>query len=272
MRIFRHHPATVAAAFALACATMAGAPAQAAETWPTDGGNAGSTVSVVKPADQSAKVGDPIVPIRVEATDSDPSRILVYAATGLPAGLSMSSVIGAISGTPTVAGISTVTVTVSDGTGPKGSTSFIWTVVGRTVRKPADGVAYTIRLAGSTNEIDDSESSATPGRPLVVRAENPARSLTWTALTNSDGTYSFRKGSSRLCLDVEGPSRATGTAIIQATCNGASHQEWLLIASDSGFELANATTGLAIGSANTVGATPLTQEASGLVWEFSRAG
>jgi hypothetical protein len=272
MRIFRHHPATVVAAFALACAAMAGAPAHAAETWPTVGGSGGSTVNVVKPADQSAKVGDPIVPMRVEATGSDPSRILVYTATGLPSGLSLSSVIGAISGTPTAAGTSTVTVTVSDGTGPKASTSFVWTVAARILRKPVDGVAYTIRLAGSLNEMDDSESSAKSGQPLVLRAQDPVRSLTWTALTNSDGTYSFRRGSSRLCLDVEGPSRATGTAVIQTTCSGASNQEWLLIASDTGFELANATTGLAIGSASELDGTPLTQQESGLAWEFSRAG
>jgi len=271
MRTFRHHHATIVAAFALSSAAMAGAPAHAAETWPTDGGGAGSTVTVVKPVDQVATVGEPIVPIRVEATDSDPSRILVYSATGLPAGLSMSSVIGAISGTPTVPGISTVTISVSDGTGPTGSTSFSWTVAAPTIRKPADGVAYTIRLAGTTNEIDDSGSSATPGEPLVVRAQDPARSLTWTALTNSDGTYTLRKGSSRLCLDVEGPSRAAGTAVIQASCTGASHQEWLLIASGSGFELVNATTGMAIGSARAVDGTPLTQQESGSVWEFSRA-
>jgi hypothetical protein len=216
-------------------------------------------------------VGEPIVPIRVEATDSDPSRILVYTATGLPAGLSMSSVIGAISGTPTVPGISTVTISVSDGTGPKGSTSFSWTVASPIIRKPADGVAYTIRLAGTTNEIDDSGSSATPGEPVVVRAQDTDRSLTWTALTNADGTYTLRKGSSRLCLDVEGPSRAAGTAIIQASCSGASHQEWLLIASGSGFELVNATTGLAIGNAHAVDGAPLTQQESGAVWEFSRA-
>jgi len=272
MRISRHHPATVVAAIALACAAMAGAPAHAAETWPTVGGNGASTVSVVKPADQSATVGDPIIPIRVEATDSDPSRILVYTASGLPSGLSLSSVIGAISGTPEVAGISTVTVTVSDGTGPTGSTSFVWTVAARILRKPVAGVAYTIRLAGSTNEIDDSESSAKSGQALVLRAQDPVRSLTWTVLTNSDGTYTFRKGSSRLCLDVEGPSSATGTAVIQTTCSGASHQEWFLIASATGFELVNATTGLAIGSASELDGTPLTNQESGLAWEFSRAG
>ena len=262
----------VVAALALTFVALAGAPAHAAETWPTDGGGAGSTVTVVKPADQSATVGDPVVPIRVEATDSDPSRILVFTATGLPAGLSMSSVIGAISGTPSVAGTSTVTVTVSDGTGPTRSTSFIWTVAGPTIRKPADGVAYTIGLVGTETEIGNVGSPNTAGRNLGLQPRNSDRRLTWTARTNSDGTYSFHAASSRQCLDVAGPSRAVGVAIIQASCSGASHQEWLLIASGSGFELVNATTGMAIGSAGAAGRKPLTQQDSGSAWEFSRVG
>lgn len=119
----------MAALFAVAVLAIEVAPAHAAETWPTDGGGAGSTVTVVRPSDQSATVGTAIVPIRVEATDSDPSRILWYTATDLPAGLTLSPVIGAISGTPTEAGASVVTITVSDGTGAPGTTSFTWTVV-----------------------------------------------------------------------------------------------------------------------------------------------
>lgn len=120
--------AVVLFALAVGLATTVAAPAHAATAWPTDGGAAGSTVIVEQPDNQVAKVGLPIVPIRVEATDSDPSRILLYTATDLPTGLTLSSVIGAISGTPTEAGTSVVTVTVSDGTGPTSSTTFTWTV------------------------------------------------------------------------------------------------------------------------------------------------
>ena len=53
---------------------------------------------------------------------------LTYSATGLPAGLSIGSSTGLISGTPTTAGTSSVTVTATDGTGAKGAASFTWTV------------------------------------------------------------------------------------------------------------------------------------------------
>ncbi|MEV7405171.1 putative Ig domain-containing protein [Streptomyces sp. NPDC091267] len=51
-----------------------------------------------------------------------------WKATGLPAGLSISSATGAISGTATTAGSSNVTVTATDSAGKSGSTGFSWTV------------------------------------------------------------------------------------------------------------------------------------------------
>jgi hypothetical protein len=273
MSFSRRRPAVDAAALALVFLVASGGSAHAAETWPTDGDETGSTVTVVQPADQIVTVGDPIIPIRVEATDSDASRILVYTATGLPAGLSMSSVVGAVSGTPTEVGTSNATVTVSDGTGPASTTSFTWTVAPkRAVPKPADGDTYTIGLAGTTNEIDNAEASATSGQRLIVRDRNSADRLAWAALLNADGSYSFRDQTSRLCLDVEDPSSAVGTAVIQASCSSARRQNWVLIASGAGFELVNASSGLAIGCTDAADRAPLTQQESGSVWEFARAG
>lgn len=51
-----------------------------------------------------------------------------FSATGLPAGLSISTSTGTISGTPTTAGTSSVTVTVRDSAGRTASASFSWTV------------------------------------------------------------------------------------------------------------------------------------------------
>ncbi|KQX64967.1 M4 family metallopeptidase [Streptomyces sp. Root1310] len=83
-------------------------------------------VSVTNPGSQSATVGT-AVSLQISASSTN-SGSLTYAATGLPAGLSISSSTGLISGTPTTAGSSSTTVTVTDSTGASATASFTWTV------------------------------------------------------------------------------------------------------------------------------------------------
>ena len=90
------------------------------------GGGGGNTVTVTNPGSQASTVGT-AVSKQISATDSASGQTLTYSATGLPAGLSISSS-GLITGTPTTAGSSTTTVTARDSTGASGSASFTWTV------------------------------------------------------------------------------------------------------------------------------------------------
>ncbi|MFF4058599.1 M4 family metallopeptidase [Streptomyces sp. NPDC001668] len=83
-------------------------------------------VTVTNPGSQSATVGT-AVSLQVSASSTN-SGALTYAASGLPAGLSISSSTGLISGTPTTAGSYSTTVTVTDSTGATGTASFTWTV------------------------------------------------------------------------------------------------------------------------------------------------
>jgi len=89
-------------------------------------GTVGNTVTVTNPGNQSTALGT-AVSLQIQATDSASGQTLTYSATGLPAGLSISSS-GLITGTPTAAGTSTVTVTAKDTTGASGSATFTWTV------------------------------------------------------------------------------------------------------------------------------------------------
>ena len=89
----------------------------------TSGGN---TVTVTNPGTQTSTVGT-AVSLQMQATDSASGQTLTYTASGLPAGLSISSS-GLITGTPTTASTSSVTVTAKDTTGATGSATFSWTV------------------------------------------------------------------------------------------------------------------------------------------------
>ncbi|MEY9871806.1 hypothetical protein ABH931_001279 [Streptacidiphilus sp. MAP12-33] len=85
----------------------------------------GNTVTVTNPGSQSGTVGT-AASLQISGSDSASGQTLTYSATGLPAGLSISST-GLISGTPSAAGTSSVTVTGTDTTGATGSTTFTWT-------------------------------------------------------------------------------------------------------------------------------------------------
>ncbi|MFI8462024.1 putative Ig domain-containing protein, partial [Kitasatospora sp. NPDC085464] len=71
-------------------------------------------VSVTSPGDQSTAVGGAV---NLQINASGGTAPLSYSATGLPAGLSINASTGAITGTPTAAGTSNVTVTVKDSAG-----------------------------------------------------------------------------------------------------------------------------------------------------------
>jgi hypothetical protein len=95
-------------------------PAQAGD--PTC--NNGNAPVPNNPGNQTGTVGTP-VSLQLSATGGTPPY--TWSATGLPAGLSISSG-GLISGTPTTAGTSSVTATVRDSASQTGSTSFNWTI------------------------------------------------------------------------------------------------------------------------------------------------
>ncbi|MEU4113757.1 M4 family metallopeptidase [Kitasatospora sp. NPDC028055] len=84
-------------------------------------------VSVTNPGNQSTAVGGSV---NLQIKASGGTAPLSYSASGLPAGLAINASTGVITGSPTAAGSSNVTVTVKDSAGKSGTTSFTWTVTG----------------------------------------------------------------------------------------------------------------------------------------------
>ncbi len=93
----------------------------------SNGSTGGNTVTVTNPGNQTGTVGT-AASLQIHATDSASGQTLTYSASGLPAGLSINSSTGLISGTPTTANTYNVSVTATDTTGASGSTSFTWTI------------------------------------------------------------------------------------------------------------------------------------------------
>jgi len=90
-------------------------------------GNGTNTVTVTNPGNRTGTVGT-AASLQMSASDSQSGQTFTWSASGLPAGLSINSSSGLISGTPTTAGTSSVTVTATDTTGAHGSASFSWTI------------------------------------------------------------------------------------------------------------------------------------------------
>ncbi|MFF3212844.1 putative Ig domain-containing protein [Streptomyces sp. NPDC002886] len=91
-----------------------------------------------------------------------------WSATGLPAGLAIASDTGGITGVPTTAGTSNVTVTATDNAGKTGSTSFSWTIT-------TAGTALSVTNPGSQS------SAVGAAANLTVKAAGGTAPYAWSA-------------------------------------------------------------------------------------------
>jgi Zn-dependent metalloprotease len=99
-------------------------PAQAGDPTCT----AGTTLALANPGNQTGTVGT-ATSLTLSASGGTPPY--TFSATGLPAGLSINTSTGVISGTPSTAGTFTVTATVTDSATPThgtASATFTWTI------------------------------------------------------------------------------------------------------------------------------------------------
>ncbi|MBC2934340.1 ExeM/NucH family extracellular endonuclease [Nocardioides sp. zg-1228] len=124
--------------------------------------------AVATVTNKSFVVGEPITPFTVTATGG--ATPYTWSATGLPAGLSISSTSGEVSGTPATTGNSSVTVTATDADEDSGSTTFTISVT------PAAGAVTPIAQIQGTGAATplDGQTVTTQG---VVTASYPAGGL-----------------------------------------------------------------------------------------------
>jgi hypothetical protein len=143
----------------------------------------GNTVTVTNPGNQTSTVGT-AVSLQITATDSASGQTLTYSATGLPAGLSINSSTGLISGTLTTAGSNSVTVTAKDTTGASGSASFTWTI------NPSSSGCTAQQLLGNPGFETGSISPWTSTSGVLANTSEgvPAQAGRWLAWLDGYGT------------------------------------------------------------------------------------
>jgi len=175
----------------------------------TNGATSGNTVTVNNPGSQSGTVGK-AASLQMTATDSQAGQTFTWTATGLPAGLSINSSTGLISGTPTTAGTNSVTVTATDTTGANGTATFTWTIGSGTGCSPAQLLGNPGFETGSA-----APWTSTAGVINPNGAGETSHSGTWYAWLDGYGTTHT--------------DTLAQTVTIPAACTGTSFSFWLHI-------------------------------------------
>jgi hypothetical protein len=119
--------------------------------------SATSSPLLTNPGSQASTAGQAVA-LQLVATDPG-GLALTYRATGLPAGLTIASATGRISGTPTTASVYNVSVSATNTAGLAATQSFAWTI--QTQQIPGAGSASTGDSVAPTIDIDSPTSSAT---------------------------------------------------------------------------------------------------------------
>ena len=157
-------PTTAGTSTVAATATdTTGASGSASFSWTVNPASTGNTVTVTNPGAQAWTVGA-AASLQVRASDSASGQTLTYSATGLPAGLSVSSS-GLISGSPTAASTGSATVTATDSTSAAGSATFSWTVnTAGSGEPPASFWGNTSAIPAASNVLEVSIVNQTNGQ------------------------------------------------------------------------------------------------------------
>jgi hypothetical protein len=207
-------PRGAALVTALCTGTVSGPPSVAPATTTTTAGPAVTTppttapplatIALGRPGARTGRVG---IRQRLQASATDSAGLsLRYGAAALPAGLRIDSRSGLISGSPTRAGVWTVTLSATDSRGAAARTSFRWTIAGR-----PSVPAGSLRLDRAGRPVLSLTIAAGAHAAAVRRVAitAPAQRLRFAAQPRARG-ISARSGGRR----VAASSRLQGAALV----------------------------------------------------------
>jgi ricin-type beta-trefoil lectin protein/putative Ig domain-containing protein len=165
------------------------------------------SVSITSPGTLSSPVGVSInQPVQGASAAGNP---LTWKAIGLPAGLSINTATGTVTGTPTTAAVYNPVISATDMTGAHHSVAFNWTI----------NAAVTGPIKGDHGKcLDDFGGSTTNGNKVDIWDCNKTTSQKWTF---SAGALSVLGK----CLD-DSSQGGNGAKLVIWSCNGHKAQTW----------------------------------------------
>src|ERR1700735_3669672 len=189
------------------------------------------TVTVTNPGSQSWIVGQ-AASLQIAATTNTSDTTPPYAATGLPAGVTINSSTGLISGAPTTMQSYTTTVTATNAYGNANTQAFACVTSVPGLGNPS-GLITSQKLTVDTHPlaVDDPAGTLANGNPQQVwesgtgSTGHPANQQ-WTIVHEGGVDAIELTRDTKFCLDVTGHGTANGTKIQLWTCNGGVDQTW----------------------------------------------
>jgi len=212
----------------------------------------GNVVSLTDPGVQDEEAGTPAYLV-MQGVDSA-GQPLTYSATGLPAGLAISTS-GTVTGVlGSATGTSTVTVTATDGTGAKGSVTFSMVVVSPLTTGYA-AVSGPVHVDQGNLCMDDAGNATANNTKVQIWACNGNASQNWTFEPDGNpggaGTLTIHGK----CLDIAGRGTANDTLVQLYRCDSGANQQWLI--DGSGGQLVNPVSGRCLTDPSTKNGTQL---------------
>ncbi len=192
-------------------------------------------IGVSNPGPQSSTIGFP-ASVQITASDSS-GRTLTFRATGLPAGLSINTASGLISGTLTRAGRYTVTVSAVNARGTFGSSTFVWTVAGLPSRsrsslgdvgKRQPKLAFTLSagtdapalgqiVVSLPHPLSFSHSMRDLRRGITITQPGGHRLKVYELkLSSGQLTITFIRGKAQLTVTITSPAITASSALVNA--------------------------------------------------------
>ena len=183
-------------------------------------GSDNNKVSIFSPGTQTTPVGGSVY-LQMQGEDTCTGS-LSYKASGLPAGLSINSTTGVISGTTKTAGTSSVTVTGTDSTGPSGSATFTWNIGTTSNTVTVTNPGSQTGTVGTAASLQVGATDSASGQTLTYSATGLPAGLSINSSTGLISGTPTTAATSSVTVTATDTTGASGSATFSWTISAAS--------------------------------------------------